>query len=158
MRIKSFEQYVQDLLDHPPFQELHQHAGHHFKRSRFAHSYAVGKLSYRLARIFHANVTVAARAGLLHDWYYDRHPHFKRVTNPDMHHFRQSVETAGQYGESPEVLHAIRTHMWPWGRIIPRTREAWIVWVADNIIWVVDLWQSLKQSLRLGVHYLIYGT
>ncbi len=146
MRIAEFETYVRDLLDHPEVQRLHEARDHHFRRSRFAHSYAVAKLSFRLAKMFHANVAVAARAGLLHDWYHDHDPHFRKFWRPDTHHFRKSVEAAAAYGESPAVIHAIRTHYWPYGRTAPKTREAWIVWMADNLIWLVDLWQSFKHG------------
>lgn len=146
MRVKEYETYIADLLQHDDVQKLHEAQRHHFRRSRLEHSYAVGKLSFRLARIVHGNVSVAARAGFLHDWYHDLHPHFKRFRNPDMHHFRQSVEAAEKYGESPEVIQAIRTHMWPYGRKAPRTREAWIVWMADNLVWVADWWISVKRN------------
>ncbi|MBI3573411.1 MAG: HD domain-containing protein [Candidatus Kerfeldbacteria bacterium] len=157
MRVTTYEHYIRDLLQHPDILELHRAEAHHFRRSRFVHCYAVGKLAYRLAVLTHANVTVTARAGFLHDWYHETHPHFRRLIDPDTHHFRQSVEAAKNYGESPEVLSAIRTHMWPWGRKRPRSREAWIVWVADNLTYVVDAWQSLKLSTREHMHELVYG-
>lgn len=144
MRVKNFQEIVADLLAHPDVQRLGLAERHHFRRSRLEHSIAVGKLSYRLARLIQANVVVASRAGLLHDWYHDHDPHFRKWIRPDTHHFRKSVAAAEAYGEPPAVLHAIRTHYWPYGRKIPRTREAWIVWLADNIIWLVDGWQSLK--------------
>lgn len=154
MRIREFESYVRDLLDHPDVQRLHDARRHHFRRSRFEHSYAVGKLSFRLAKIFHGNAAVAARAGLLHDWYHDHDPHYRKWLRPDTHHFRKSVEAATAYGEHPAVIHAIRTHYWPYGRMTPRTREAWIVWMSDNLIWLVDGWQSFKQATREGLQTL----
>lgn len=148
MRTKSYHEYIQDLLDHPDVQRLRDTADHHWKRDRFAHCYAVGKLSYRLARIFHANATVAARGGFLHDWYHGHAPDRKRFVNADQHHFRISHKAASTYGEHSAVLHAIRTHFWPWGRVLPKTREAWIVWMADNIIWLDDILYSVKVIFR----------
>lgn len=152
----DFEQYVRDLLDHPDVQGLHNTIAH-WRRDRFDHNYAVGKLSYRLAKLFHANIAVAARAGFLHDWYHGHAPGRKRFINADQHHFRISHEAAQKYGEHPRILHAIRTHFWPWGRTLPKTREAWIVWMADNIIWLDDIWQSLKLITRQGFNYFLYG-
>ncbi|MBI2984765.1 MAG: HD domain-containing protein [Candidatus Kerfeldbacteria bacterium] len=148
MRIKSYEEYIADLLDHPDIQRLRETRNHHWKRDRFSHCYAVGKLSYRLAVFFHANANIAARAGFLHDWYHGHMPERRHFVNADQHHFRISLQAASAYGEHPTVLHAIRTHFWPWGRMLPKTREAWIVWSADNLIWAVDLWQSAKIALR----------
>ncbi len=145
MRVKDFETYIRDLLDHPDIQKLHDTTAH-WKRDRFDHNFAVGKLSYRMARLLNANVAVAARAGFLHDWYHGHAPGRQRFSfeHADQHHFRISHQAASQYGEHPAVLHAIRTHFWPWGRTLPKTREAWIVWTADNLVWVSDLWQSFK--------------
>ena len=158
MKIREFELYIQDLLDHPEVQRLHQVTQHHFSRNRYEHSYAVAKLSYRLTRLVHGNAMIAARAGFLHDWYHDHDPHFRKWFRPDTHHFRKSVEAASAYGEHDEVIHAIRTHYWPYGRMMPRTREAWIVWMSDNLIWFVDAWQSLKRSLQHNWRYLIHGS
>lgn len=148
MTVASFETYIRDLLDHPDVQRLKEGELHHFRRSRFVHSYAVAKLSYRIARLTHANAAVAARGGMLHDWYHDHDPHYKKWLRPDTHHFRKAVEAARAYGEAEQVIQTIRTHYWPYGRELPQTREAWIVWLADNIIWLVDWWQSVKITIR----------
>lgn len=158
MRSREFEFYVSDLLNHPDVQRL-RHTNAHWRRDRFEHCLAVGKLSYRLAKIFHANAVVAARGGLLHDWYHGHRVDRKRFSFEfsDQHHFRISHEAAGKYGEHPRVLHAIRTHFWPWGRTMPKTREAWIVWMADNLVWLEDYWHGVKQVTREGLRYVIYG-
>lgn len=148
MRIRMYETYIADLLDHPGVRRLHDIKRHHWLRSRFEHSYAVGKLAFRMARAVHANVHVSARAGLLHDWYYrQRHPQHPKV-KPDPVHYHTAARAAAGYGEPAPVLHAIQTHMWPYGRMIPRTREAWIVWSADNLVYLSDVWQSVKRYFR----------
>src|SRR5436190_22715545 len=135
MTTASYENFICDLLTQPDIQQLRETKNHHWKRDRFSHCYAVGKLSYRMAKIFHANANTAARAGFLHDWYHGHMPGRKHFTNADQHHFRISHQAAQNNGEHPHVLHAIRTHFWPWGRMVPKTREAWIVWMADNLVW-----------------------
>lgn len=156
MKHAEFELYIRDLLDHPDVKDLH-HTIAHWRRDRFDHNYAVGKLSYRLAKWLHANAAIAARAGFLHDWYHGHAPGRQRFVNADQHHFRISHEAASKYGEHPRILHAIRTHFWPWGRTLPKTREAWIVWMADNIIWLDDIWQSMKIVTRQDWNYFIFG-
>ncbi len=148
MSPKVYHEYIEDLLQLPDVQRLRETTDHHWKRNRFSHCYAVGKLSFRLAKMVHANVTVAARAGFIHDWYHGHHPDRQYFVNADQHHFRISHQAAQKYGEHPRVLHAIRTHFWPWGRSAPKTREAWIVWMADNIIWFGDIGYSLKVMFR----------
>lgn len=143
----TYEDYICDLLANEDIQRLKDTADHHWKRDRFSHCYAVGKLSFRLAKFFQANASTAARAGFLHDWFHGHPPDWKPFVRPDRHHFRQAHQAAEQHGEHHSVLHAIRTHFWPWGRMAPKTREAWIVWMADNLVWVDDIWYSLKLSL-----------
>jgi glycyl-tRNA synthetase beta chain/uncharacterized protein len=41
-------------------------------------------------------------------------------------------------GESDEVCHAIETHMYPFGPK-PRTKEAWVVSIADKAASLTDL-------------------
>ncbi|MBI5404596.1 MAG: HD domain-containing protein [Candidatus Kerfeldbacteria bacterium] len=149
MNAGEYENYISDLLVHDDIQKLRLTSAH-WRRDRFEHNYAVGKLSYRLAKILHANVAVAARGGFLHDWYHGHAPGRKRFSfeHSDQHHFRISHEAASNYGEHPRVLHAIRTHFWPWGRMLPKTREAWIVWMADNLIWFEDHWYGLTHAVR----------
>lgn len=148
MSTSRYEDHIRDLLNHQDIQRLKETKNHHWKRDRFAHSYAVGKLSYHLAKIFHGNATVAARGGFLHDWFHGHPPDWKPFVRPDRHHFRKSHQAAEENGEHPRVLHTIRTHFWPWGRMLPKTREAWIVWMADNLVWFSDIGGSLIDHLR----------
>lgn len=157
MTVASYEFYIRDLLTHPDIQKLRMTTNHHWKRDRLAHCYAVGKLAYRMARFFHANATVAARGGFLHDWYHGHMPERKYFVNADQHHFRISVDAAKKYGEHRRVIHTIRTHFWPWGRTVPKTREAWIVWMADNLVWAADFAQSFKIAAQGQWRLFLYG-
>lgn len=158
MRIRNFEAYIADLLELDDIQDLRMTSAHG-RRDRFIHNYAVGKLAYRLARLVNGNATVAARGGFLHDWYHGHRTDRRRFSfaKSDQHHFRIAHEAAANYGEHPLVLHTIRTHFWPWGRVAPKTREAWIVWMADNLVWFVDYIQSAKIGVRHGYQNFMYG-
>ncbi len=158
MSTQAFEHYITDLLAHEDIQALRETKAH-WEDNRFSHCYAVGKLSFRLAQLLNGNLTVAARGGFLHDWYHGHRPDRKRFSfqYSDHHHYRISVEAASKYGEHPMIIHTIRTHFWPWGRVRPKTREAWIVWSADNIVWVFDHFHALTAFLRRGYRNFIYG-
>lgn len=156
MAPRDFTSYIADLLEHEDIQDLRR-TNAHWRRDRFAHNLAVGKLAFHLTRLVNGNLTVAARGGFLHDWYHGHVPGRKPFVQPDQHHFRIAHEAAAKYGEHPLVLHVIRTHFWPYGRVMPKTREAWMVWMADNLVWVADLVHSVKMTLRDGLHQAIYG-
>lgn len=148
MKRPTFNECVQDLLERPEIKRLAEKRFHHFLENRLEHSIAVAKLSYRLARVLFADEVIAARAGILHDWYEeDRAEHRNRI-GANVHHYRISVENAKKLGESEEVLHAVQVHFWPYGRKSPKTREAWIVWMADNIAWLTDFFKSSKKVAK----------
>jgi putative nucleotidyltransferase with HDIG domain len=152
-----FERHTYDLLRRVDFQRLALWRDHHFRRNRLAHSITVAKLAYQTARILRADIRVTTRAALLHDWYFEcREEHENRI-GANVHHFRISAVNARGLGESGAVIHAIETHMWPYGRIAPKTKEAWIVWMTDNIVWIYDGLNSVYNLLRWKVHVFLYG-
>lgn len=148
MKRPTFDESVKDLLERPEIQKLGKLHFHHFLESRLDHSIAVAKLAYRMARALFADEVICARAGILHDWYEENRPEHRNHLGANMHHYRISVENAQKLGEREEVVHAVRVHMWPYGRRVPRTREAWIVWLADNLTYVVDLYRSTKKVAK----------
>lgn len=152
-----FERYTDDLLRRTDIQRLARRSAHHFQIDRLAHSVATAKLSYVTARLIGADARVAARAAILHDWYFEgREDHENRV-GANVHHYKISALNARGIGEQPAVIDAIETHMWPYGRRTPASREAWIVWMADNLVWVTDGVLSLTRYLRAKYRYFLYG-
>lgn len=148
MKRPTFSESVSDLLQRPEIQKLAEKRYHHFLENRLEHSIAVAKLAYRIARATFADEVVCARAGVLHDWYEANHPEHRNRVGANVHHYQISVVNAKALGESDEVLHAVHVHMWPYGRRAPKTREAWIVWLADNVTWLTDLFKSSKKVAK----------
>lgn len=148
MKRPTFDETVRDLLEKPEIQKLRDVQFHHFLESRLDHSIAVAKLGYYLARVLFADEVICARAGILHDWYDENLPEHRNRVGANVHHYRISLENARRINETDEVLHAIEVHFWPYGRRVPRTREAWIVWMADNIAWLTDFLKSSKKVAK----------
>jgi len=88
------------------------------------HSLEVGHIAGMLAAELGANVTVAKRAGLLHD--------IGKAVDQTQEgtHIQLGVELANRYGEKPEVIHAIEAHH---DDVVANTIEAVLVKVADAI-------------------------
>lgn len=147
---------IADLIERPEILRLHRREAHHFLQSRYEHSLATARLSYYASRILRADVRVTTRAAFLHDWYFEaRDDHANRV-GANVHHYRISAANARGIGEATPVIEAIESHMWPWGNR-PRTREAWIVWMADNITWLTDYLVSAGKYLRFKARAFLYG-
>ena len=88
------------------------------------HSVEVALLSGMLAAELGVDVTLARRAGLLHD--------IGKALDHEMDgtHIQLGVEVAKRYKESPEIIHAIEAHH---GDVEAKTPLAFIVMAADAI-------------------------
>lgn len=136
---------------------MHRREAHHFLQSRYEHSVATARLTFHISRLLRANVRTATRAALLHDWYFESRDQHRNRVGADVHHYRISAANARGIGESKQVVDAITTHMWPYGRVAPRTLEAWIVWMSDNVTWLTDLFASLRKYVRIKARAFLYG-
>lgn len=152
----KFDAYIEDLLGRPEVRKLSRQKDHHFKEDRLEHSLRTARLSYRAACLFRADARVCARAALLHDWYFEARSEHENRVGANVHHYRIAEANARGIGESVAVTDAIASHMWPYGRR-PKTREAWIVWMADNITWVTDGLKSSVKYLRKKFRFFLYG-
>lgn len=153
----QFSSTITDLLRRPDIQRLSRMRDHHFQQNRLEHCIATAKLSFWAGRILRADARVCARAGLLHDWYFERRGDHENRIGANVHHYLITAANARGIGESSDVIHCVETHMWPYGRRAPKTREAWIVWMADNVTWCIDALRSSARYLMRKVRLFLYG-
>ncbi len=111
---------------------------HHGSVSTLEHCERVARFCYRFNRRLHlhADETALLTGAMLHDFYlYDWHQSSGAVRH--WHGFRHA-ELARRnavecFGVSPLVQDIIGSHMWPLNLTkLPRSREAWIVTLADK--------------------------
>lgn len=120
--------YVSDLLEHPKVVETREHM--HHSMSKHDHLSRTARISYRIARIMRADIRICVRAAMIHDI----DSRLGTLTT----HGRIAANWAASLGECSEVCHAIEAHMYPFGPK-PRTREAWVVSLADKAASLADL-------------------
>lgn len=112
----------------------------HGSVSTYEHCESVAKLCYILNRrlAIHANLRVLLIGAKLHDFYlYDWH----KEDNGEHHmhgfiHAKIARQNAQKYlGVDDRTLDVIYCHMWPLNiERIPRSREAWLVCIADKLV------------------------
>jgi HD superfamily phosphodiesterase len=119
---------ISDLLAHPKVVETRSHLHHSI--SKHEHLLRSARISYRLAKVVGADVRTCVRAAVIHDI----DSRMGTLTT----HGRIAAAWAATVGEDHAVCHAIETHMYPLGPI-PRTREAWVVSLADKAASLTDL-------------------
>ena len=119
---------INDLLVHPKVVETRAHI--HHSTSKHDHLLRSARISYKLARVIGADIRICVRAAMIHD--------IDSRKGTLTTHGRIAADWAAAQGEDDAVCHAIETHMYPLGPP-PRTREAWVVSLADKAASLTEL-------------------
>jgi glycyl-tRNA synthetase beta chain/uncharacterized protein len=137
MLLSSVQAHINDLLDNPKVVETREHMHHSI--AKHDHLIRSVKYSARFARLLRANQRVCVRAALIHD--------IDSRLGTLATHGRVAADWAAKQGEPPEVCQAIVSHMYPFGGPAPRTREAWVLVLADKAATLGDLKQFVRGLL-----------
>ncbi len=145
---------VADLLATPQVQSMRS-LPHHPGVSCFEHSIFVSYVAFRLARRWGLDWRAAARGGLLHDLYLYRwndrtaHPGNQCLDHP-VFALRNAEALTTLTDKERNIILA---HMWPLAVHLPRSREAWVVSLADKLCAtaeVIGVWKRLKMRCVLS--------
>ncbi|MEM2145573.1 MAG: HDIG domain-containing protein [Candidatus Jordarchaeaceae archaeon] len=145
---------VEDLRDSEYLRRLEKYPSHRFSKvkqkgnRRRDHCIRVGYLSFRLCKFLGGNAKVCARAGILHDVGYD----YRNVHKPLSQIFRHAAKGAAvaqMIGENLRVVEVVKTHMFPIGGV-PRSREAFAVWIADKLDALFEIFRLSKLIEKLA--------
>ena len=138
--INGYCDAVGDLLSSAVVQQMRQYP-HHKTVSTFWHSVYVSYLTYRFCGGLHLQQQEAARAALLHDfylynWYVEKHGEYHVWYHP-----KTAVKNAESYfGPLTEKQkNMILSHMWPLFVEPPKSKEAYVLTLADKIAAIRDL-------------------
>lgn len=138
--INGYCDAVGDLLASDIVQQMWQYP-HHRTVSTFWHSVYVSYLTYRLCGRLRLSQREAARAALLHDfylynWYLEKHAEYHIWYHP-----KEAVKNAELYFESltAKQKNMILSHMWPLFVEPPKSKEAYVLTLADKIAATKDL-------------------
>lgn len=149
-RYREDEEYlacVQDILEHPVFQQMENFYQHGHTTCK-EHCIRVSYLSYKMCRKHGWNYKEAARAALLHDLFlYDWHTH-SRDTGEYFHGFthpRTAMNNAEEHFDVTEKeKNIILRHMWPLTPIPPRYREGYVIVYADKFCSLAEVMMRMR--------------
>ena len=117
----------------------------HIFFNRYEHLINVSKLSYKLGKIFKADLETCVLAWLLHDY------HFTYVKS--YIHGIMSAENAKKFWVSTEIQEIIKNHMFPSGRKAlqrPKSKEFWIVKFCDSFSAIYEIFYSIFKLSFFG--------
>lgn len=156
----EFLEIVKDILALKEFQDtkLIKHHGN----GVYEHSVKTSHMSYKIAKIINADYVCAARAGMLHDFFYcdwrseeaklKRNSYGRIEKIIKMHGFIhpfEAYENASKYFELTEKERdAIIKHMFPLVPFIPMHIESWIVSFSDKIIAAQEIYDEIKKIIK----------
>ena len=121
----------------------------HGTTTLFTHCRNVALLSLKIARMFGSKVDSVSlvRGALLHDYYlYDWHD---KDACPSWHGFKHPAialyNASKTFNLTPTEVDIISRHMFPLTPLPPKTREGWIVSLADKLC---SLYETFKLNER----------
>ncbi|MEM3526650.1 MAG: HD domain-containing protein [Candidatus Jordarchaeaceae archaeon] len=150
----SYRRAVEDLRDSEYLRKLEKYPSHKFSKvkregnRRRDHCVRVSYLSFRICKFLGGDAKVCARAGILHDIGYD-YRSIHRPLSQIFRHARKGAAISLMIGENLKVVEAIETHMFPIGGA-PRSREALIVWIADKLDVLFEIFRLSKIIEKLA--------
>lgn len=144
------DNYVQSLKNIP-----------HHNSNRLDHSLKVSHLAYKLCKKLNLNYESAAKAGLLHDFYFNRIAELDCMADKirlftNEHPEDAVVNASKRFTLSPLEKDIIISHMWPVSTHIPKYRESFIVSLSDKIFSFEEIGKKwgYHLSFSLGVYFI----
>lgn len=129
----EFVALAEDLLQNPQVQSMEQWL-HHNQTTCLEHSMFVAVTSYKIGKKLHLDTRAIARAGLLHDFYlYHKRDKSAHEGWQCFDHPILALENGKKITElSAKEENIILAHMWPFGRVFPKSPEAMLVNMVDT--------------------------
>lgn len=145
----QFTNLVDDLINHPKVNQLSSYK-QHLNTSRFQHSLNVAYYSFLFSKRLNVNTEDTVRAALLHDFFlYDWRTEQPVAGNHVTVHPQQALLNAQTVTHvTPLMEDVILSHMWPLGSQKPKSKEAWIVSVADKVCTIMELTYQLTAKSK----------
>lgn len=152
---KEFMSVAKPIFTHNEF--LKTKSIVHHGNTRYNHSVRVSYIAYKLAKILGCDVTSTIRGGALHDFFLVRDDK-NILTSAKMfvEHPTIAKENAIKYfAINEKEQNIIEAHMFPTSSVLPKSKEAWIVTIADKISAVLEGATQVKTQIGVWMLFLV---
>ncbi|MCI1930454.1 MAG: hydrolase [Clostridia bacterium] len=146
---KEYLECVNDILENETYMKLQDVYQHHYT-SRYQHCVNVSYYSFVFCRFVHFDKRSAARAGLLHDFYfYDWHRPLKIRKNHILWHPLVAYDNARKQFDVNNIEEdAIKRHMWPGTPLLPKYKEGVVVSIADKFCATMEFFAGFGERIK----------
>lgn len=136
----------------------------HHDTNRLNHSIKVSYYSYKICKLLHLKYESAAKAGLLHDLYYEQIDDCDRIMDKIKlfanEHPKYALENAKKVCDLTRLEeNIILSHMWPFSKYVPKYVESFVVSIVDKIVSIFEFKRRYyyKISYVCGVYFLLFS-
>lgn len=159
---KEYMDIVSPYLSNIKVQTL-KNIPHHESSNRLEHSVKVSYLCYKICKKFKLNYKSAAKAGILHDLYFNRinemtgfKDKFKLFSN--RHPVDALMNARSLFELSKLEENMILSHMWPVSKFVPKHKESFLLGCADKMVSLGDYKHKLNLIPTLAGTYVLFIT
>lgn len=153
---KEFLNIVNDIINHSEVLKMKDIV--HHQGSRYDHCLRVSYKSYRIAKKLKLDYRAVARAGLLHDFFFEDSSNLKTLERMHVlfNHSEYACINSKRYFELSELEeNIIKTHMFPIGKKIPKYFESWLVDFVDDGVSIYEEGYVFINNLSTAMCFLL---
>jgi len=156
----EFMSEIENYLNDEQVQSL-KNIPHH-NSNRLNHSLKVAYHSYKICKKHNMNYKSAAKAGLLHDFYFNRIEECTKFGDKvkvfAKEHPEDALENASnKFYLTPLERNVILSHMWPTSNHMPKYKEAFVVSMVDKFYSFKEFGVKFnyKLSFMIGLYFIL---
>jgi len=153
---RQYMTIVRDILDNKEFNKTKEIIHHGLDRQ--SHSLRVSYYSYKLSKLLGLDYESAARAGLLHDFFFENNKktNLKKRVLTLVNHPKYALENASNHFELNELeKDIIVSHMFPVSVTPPKYMEGWLVNLVDDVVAIAEVSYRAKMRFSYAFNFLL---
>lgn len=152
---RDYMHLVSDILYHNEYDKIRDITHHGL--SRYDHCVRVSYYSYKVTKALHLDYKKVARAGLLHDFFFEENDNknIKGKLNNWVSHPKKAVVNSKNYFNLSKMEEdIIASHMFPVTLRAPRYLESWLVVLIDDFVSIYEAVSIRSKQISYSLNFL----
>lgn len=153
---RQYVSIVQDILYNIEFDKISQITHHGLDRK--SHSLRVSYYSYKICKLFGLDYNSTARAGLLHDFFFEdnKKSDIKTRIKTLINHPKYALNNSDKLFYLNDIeKDIIVSHMFPVSIKPPKYIEGWIVNLVDDVVAVAEIGYKARNKITYALNFAI---